>query len=515
MTSLPAESPMPALEAASVELDGAQLARETACKQTTHCAEEAGAAQAAAEHALALALHAEAARDSAQQEVTACAVSLQSAVGDRLSGIPGETIEDRVLAAAVASAVERERHGQAAAKLQRLEQELALSRQALGSAEADLRRNTEAVARVAGQLPEHENALARLQAEIDAVTTAPDPKLERDEVAGQIRRLEGDVADAGRAASETALTLAATTARAEELTQTAALAREKAEAAELRAAEALVEAGFSNAAAAWAAARPEEELLRIEGELTAYAQSVHALDTRIAELRRELNERTVSDLELNQVEAEHQQYSVEQQKALEEQAALTERALAMEAKLALAGRLQNELREHGAQHRVYDHLADDLQSDHLQAYVLEETLSELVRGASVQLGRLTGDRYELDYVDDEIVVVDRDNAGEQRGTDTLSGGETFLTSLALALELSAQVQRAVGAVSLDSLFIDEGFGTLDPETLRVVADAVRSLQVGGRMVGIITHIPELKDEFDQRVLVTREAGMSTVRVEEG
>ena len=194
---------------------------------------------------------------------------------------------------------------------------------------------------------------------------------------------------------------------------------------------------------------------------------------------------------------------------------MTERAAAMEAKLALAGRLQNELREHGAQHRVYDHLADDLRSDHLQAYVLEETLAELVRGASVQLGRLTGDRYELDYVDDEIVVVDRDNAGERRGTDTLSGGETFLTSLALALELSAQVQRAVGAVSLDSLFIDEGFGTLDPETLRVVADAVRSLQVGGRMVGIITHIPELKDEFDQRVLVTREAGVSTVRVEEG
>ncbi len=73
---------------------------------------------------------------------------------------------------------------------------------------------------------------------------------------------------------------------------------------------------------------------------------------------------------------------------------------------------------------------------------------------------------------------------------------------------------AVGAVALNSLFIDEGFGTLDPETLRVVG-AVRSLQVGGRMVRIITHIPELKDEFDQRVLVTREAGVSTVRVEEG
>jgi DNA repair protein SbcC/Rad50 len=515
VTSLPAESPMPALEATKTELERAQRAYETACKQNIQSAQEAGATQAAAEHALALARHAEAARDSLQHEVTACAASLQSAVGDRLSDNPGETIEDRILAAAEASATQRERHGQAAPQLQELEQKLALSRQAFGSAKADLSRAAEALAGVVDELPEHEDALRRLQAEIDAVTTAPDPKLERDEVASQIQRLEAEVTDAERAASETALMLAAATARAEELAQTAALAREKAEAAELRAAAALVEAGFSNAVAARAAVRPEEELARIEGELAAYAQAAHTLDARIAELRRELNGRRVSDPELHELEAEHQQCSIEHQKALEEQAALTERAAAMEAKLSLAGRLQSELREHDAQHRVYDHLAGDLRSDHLQAYVLEETLAELVRGASVQLGRLTSDRYELDYVDDEIVVVDRDNAGERRGTDTLSGGETFLTSLALALELSAQVQRAVGAVSLDSLFIDEGFGTLDPETLRVVADAVRSLQVGGRMVGIITHIPELKDEFDQRVLVTREAGVSTVRVEEG
>jgi len=87
-------------------------------------------------------------------------------------------------------------------------------------------------------------------------------------------------------------------------------------------------------------------------------------------------------------------------------------------------------------------------------------------------------RYGLDYIRDQIVVIDRDNASERRSTDTLSGGETFLASLSLALELSAQVQHAVGAIHLDCLFIDEGFGTLDPDTLRVVADAVRSLQVG-------------------------------------
>ena len=96
--------------------------------------------------------------------------------------------------------------------------------------------------------------------------------------------------------------------------------------------------------------------------------------------------------------------------------------------------------------------------------------------------------------------------------DTLSGGETFLASLALALALSEQVQRIVGAVHLDCLFIDEGFGTLDPETLRTVSDTIRGLQVGGRMVGIITHVPELREEFEQQVLVTKEGGISRAEV---
>src|SRR5262245_45992844 len=69
-----------------------------------------------------------------------------------------------------------------------------------------------------------------------------------------------------------------------------------------------------------------------------------------------------------------------------------------------------------------------------------------------------------------------------------------------------------GAIHLDCLFIDEGFGTLDPETLRTVSDAIRSMQVGGRMVGIITHVPELKEEFDQRIMVWKDGAVSKVTV---
>jgi exonuclease SbcC len=117
--------------------------------------------------------------------------------------------------------------------------------------------------------------------------------------------------------------------------------------------------------------------------------------------------------------------------------------------------------------------------------------------------------------DGDFDVIDRDNAGERRSAKTLSGGETFLASLALALELSEQVQRAAGAVALDSLFIDEGFGSLDPEALDIATDALQSLPQGGRMVGIITHIPELTARLDTRVVVEKRAEGSRLRVEAG
>ncbi|MCS7172803.1 MAG: hypothetical protein N0A24_05270 [Armatimonadetes bacterium] len=122
-------------------------------------------------------------------------------------------------------------------------------------------------------------------------------------------------------------------------------------------------------------------------------------------------------------------------------------------------------------------------------------------------------RYTLEYDEDgSFAVVDHDNAGERRSADTLSGGETFLASLSLALELSEQVQRSSGAVALHSLFIDEGFGTLDPETLDHVACAIEALQTGGRMVGIITHLQELSARLPTRVVVEKRPEGSRIRV---
>jgi exonuclease SbcC len=94
----------------------------------------------------------------------------------------------------------------------------------------------------------------------------------------------------------------------------------------------------------------------------------------------------------------------------------------------------------------------------------------------------------------------------------LSGGESFKASLALALGLSEVVQEASGGVSLETMFIDEGFGTLDPESLEQAIETLLSIQASGRMVGIISHVQELKSRVDAKIEVTQGKTGSTIRL---
>jgi len=104
--------------------------------------------------------------------------------------------------------------------------------------------------------------------------------------------------------------------------------------------------------------------------------------------------------------------------------------------------------------------------------------------------------------------------GVARGVGTLSGGETFLASLALALGLADVVQTYAGGIHLDTILVDEGFGTLDPESLDFAIKALIDLQKGGRLVGIISHVPELKERIDARleVLPTQHGSTACFRV---
>src|SRR6185436_2450222 len=271
-------------------------------------------------------------------------------------------------------------------------------------------------------------------------------------------------------------------------------------------------AGFDDEAAVRAAVPDDATVTRLEEDVRKHQRDSHAIEERVATLAAELGEERVSGEQLATVEKLAADLTTQVETELGREKKLEEQIVRMKQRLERSKKLREQLDAEEMSLRLYDQLAVDLRSDKFQAYLLQEVFTELIQGASTRLMALTEERYSLRFDDEEIRVVDHDNADETRISDTLSGGETFLTSLALALELSDQVQRAVGAVNLDSLFIDEGFGTLDPDTLALVAETLQSLRVGGRMVGIITHIPELRDEFAQQVIVTKRQGYSTVAV---
>ena len=157
-------------------------------------------------------------------------------------------------------------------------------------------------------------------------------------------------------------------------------------------------------------------------------------------------------------------------------------------------------------------LGDLLRSDKFPRWLVAAAIDALVADASVNLAGLSGDQFDLAYEDGEFYVIDHADADSRRSVRTLSGGETFQASLALALALSAQMSSlaAAGAARLDSIFLDEGFGTLDPETLEVVATTLETLAQGQRMVGVITHVGALAERVPVRFLVSRNARTSTV-----
>lgn len=146
----------------------------------------------------------------------------------------------------------------------------------------------------------------------------------------------------------------------------------------------------------------------------------------------------------------------------------------------------------------------------LESYVLAAELTKIVAEANIRLSAMTAGRFAL-ALDDSLarrgaksglgLRIFDGHTGRARDTETLSGGETFLTSLALALGLAEVVTQGSGGVRLDTLFIDEGFGSLDSETLDVAMATLDGLRAGGRTVGVISHVPALQERIPARLRV--------------
>jgi exonuclease SbcC len=160
-------------------------------------------------------------------------------------------------------------------------------------------------------------------------------------------------------------------------------------------------------------------------------------------------------------------------------------------------------------------LGNLLRSNQFPEWLESAALDTLVVDASKRLSELSGGQFELTHRDGEFMVVDHADADSVRSVRTLSGGETFQASLALALALSTQLSSmaAEGAARLDSIFLDEGFGTLDDATLEVVAATLENLAQGDRMVGVVTHVGALADRIPVRFLVRRDSRTSSIERE--
>ncbi|MFN2544863.1 MAG: AAA family ATPase [Actinomycetota bacterium] len=184
-------------------------------------------------------------------------------------------------------------------------------------------------------------------------------------------------------------------------------------------------------------------------------------------------------------------------RAGEEAATAEQSAETLDQRLATRATMEEEASARETRGGRLRALAAELRADHVIAFLQAEALQVLAAAGSERLATLSGGRYRLTCAGDEFSVVDTWNGDEERSVRTLSGGETFLASLCLALALSEQVRSlsVTERARLDSLFLDEGFGTLDPEALRIVVDAIEQLAGDGRLVGVITHVRELAEQF--------------------
>ncbi len=181
--------------------------------------------------------------------------------------------------------------------------------------------------------------------------------------------------------------------------------------------------------------------------------------------------------------------------------------------LARTESLRRRAGELGARAQLAKAFGRHLSATGFEAWLLEEALAALVAGANHLLDELSDGAYSLEIVRREFQVIDHRNADERRSVRTLSGGETFLVSLALALALADQLAglSVHGAVRLESIFLDEGFGTLDPETLQMVAAVIHELGSQGRTVGLVTHVRELAEQVPVRFEIRK--GPTTAAVE--
>ena len=350
--------------------------------------------------------------------------------------------------------------------------------------------------------------LAGVDERIHGVTTNADPKAERQAIVERVAQLRDTEHNAKAALTQ--IDLEVTTARERLRSADASMTQADSDVASANTllAQAMAAAGFAAAGEVKSAMRTSAQQVALESQVTAFDQQSASIASRLAEVEPQVAGREVSADALAEVERLRKTALDAWQAATQRVATLTQEVAGLQKAVEARAALTVERDAVQAVLDVTAEMAADLKGDRFQAYLLEEAFKALVAGASVRM-RAISNRYTLEWEASEFYVVDHDNAGDRRRADTLSGGETFMAALCLALQLSDEVLRTSGALQMDSLFIDEGFGTLDTESLSEVTDAIEALgQDGDRLIGVISHRADLTDRMPGCIRIDKGAGES-------
>lgn len=295
------------------------------------------------------------------------------------------------------------------------------------------------------------------------------------------------------------------------------------EAARQRWHDALANSDFADDESFHRASLPEEQQQKLKIAIEQFHTELTSLKSAVSDLQAELAEKTPPDMAAigNQM-AEKAALFKQTDEAWRKLEARHQQLQDVKVKLNKAHQKHQALE---AQYAVYGTLSDVANGQtgnkvSLQRFVLSVLLDDVLIQASARLNQMSKGRYRLVRKEDRAkgnkasgleLEVEDGYSGKTRPVATLSGGESFMAALSLALGLSDVVQSYAGGIKLDTLFIDEGFGSLDPESLDLAIRTLIDLQASGRMIGIISHVSELKEQMALRLDVVSSRNGSTVR----
>ncbi len=274
----------------------------------------------------------------------------------------------------------------------------------------------------------------------------------------------------------------------------------------------LSSAGFDSPQAHDSSFRADSEIQRMQKEIDDFTQKKHLLEEKIAKLRTQFEETPFDPQALGRITAQAEEIEARIQEAQRDIGAQERKIADLTDAISKREALDDEIQTASDELERWSRLQNAIPANDLRDFALDIMFKQVSRIANAQLKDLTAERYQLKVEGiGKLAVVDRWNANEERPVETLSGGESFLTSLALALALS---ELSRGRSQISSLFLDEGFGTLDSETLDVAIAALEGLQMQGRSIFLISHVEELTRRIPVRIAVEKMGnGSSRVQIQ--